>query len=100
MSEPTGFYDRNGIPIYRGDLIRTPHYVHCRRRRQMWLYFRVERIGERWVVQNWEDLNPSKWQCLLKDCGIERAEVIAESGLHTNEQGEVVTFNERKRGCK
>lgn len=97
ITEPTGFYDRHGIPIYRGDLIRVPHYVHRRNRRLMWLYFRVEKLGESWVVQNWNDLDASKWQCLLEDCGIGGAEIVAETGLHTNWRCEVVTFNERLR---
>lgn len=95
--EPTGFHDCNGIPICRGDLIRVPHYVHCRNRRQMWLYFRVAKLHDRWVVQNWNDLDASKWQCLLEHCGIGGSEVLSESGLQKNESGEVITFNERQR---
>jgi len=97
VGEPTGFHDRNGIPIYRGDMIRVPHYVHRCNRRRMWLYFRVEKLGERWVVQNWNDLDASQWQCSLEHCGISGAEVIAETGLHKNERGEITTFNERLR---
>lgn len=96
-TEPTGFNDRSGIPIYRGDLIRVKHYRHYRGRRQMWLYFRVEQIGGKWVVQNWECLNPAKWQCLLADCGVDGSEVIAESGLQKNDRGHIITFNERPR---
>lgn len=95
--EPTGFHDRHGLPIYRGDLIRVPHYIHRRCRRQMWLYFRVKRLDGSWVVQNWDNLDSDNWQCLLKDCCIEGAEVLAESGLHKNDRGEIITFNERLR---
>jgi hypothetical protein len=96
-ADPTGFNDRHGIPIYCGDLIRVPHYVHRRGKRQMWLYFRVARLHGRCVVQNWNDLDASKWQCSLDVCGVSGAEVIAESGLYMNERGELITFNERPR---
>lgn len=95
--EPTGWHDRHGIPICRGDLIRVPHYVHCRNRRQMWLYFRVAKLHDRWVVQNWNDLDASKWQCLLEHCGIGGTEVLAEAGLQKSGFGAAITFNERLR---
>jgi hypothetical protein len=88
---PTGFHDVHGIPIHVGDLIRVKHYKHYRRRRQMWLYFRVAALNGRFVVQNWNDLRASAWQCLLEHCGVESAEVLSESAPHKD------TFNERKR---
>lgn len=102
MSEPTGYYDRHGIPIHVGDLIRVEHYRHRRGRRQMWVYFRVAihpRYPDhaKYCVQNWNDLDASKWQCLLSDCGLDTAEVLAESGIERNDRGEVITFNERPR---
>lgn len=106
MTEPTGYYDSRGIPIHAGDLIRVKHYKHRSYRRQMWMYFRVSvhpLLDEntpkhvRYVVQNWGNLDASSWQCLLKDCGVDQAEVLAESGLQRNEFGEIITFNERKR---
>lgn len=63
----------------------------------MWLYFRVAKIDGCWVVQNWDNLDGNRWQCLLAHCGVEGAEVLAESGLERNERGEVMTFNERLR---
>lgn len=93
----TGFHDKHGIPIRRGDLIRVPHYVHRRNRRLMWLYFRVAQVCDRWVVQNWSDLNANAYQCLLEHCGIGGAEVVAESVTHRNSHGEIETFNERLR---
>lgn len=105
MSEPTGFHDAEGIPIHVGDLIRVKHFKHVRNRRQMWIYFRVA-IGPtstkpedygRFVVQNWSDLDSTKWQCLLRDCGVESAEVLAHEGLEYNERGHLICFNERPR---
>ncbi len=94
----TGFYDRHGIPICDGDLIRTEHYRHRRGRRLMHLYFRVGKIGDRWVVYGWN--SPDSHQCQLSDCGISTAEVLAESCLHCDERGVIMTFNERKRLAK
>lgn len=89
--DPTGFHDKHGIPIHKGDLIRVFHFAHYLRRRKMYLYFRVGINGGRWVVRSWRDLDDSKWQCLLEHCGIESAEVLA-----SNESSSVM-FNERKR---
>lgn len=91
MTEPTGHYDVNGIPIHVGDLIRVKHYRHYQRRRQMWLYFRVAKICGKFFVQNWANLNAGEWQCLLEHCGLESAEVLADSDPLA------VTFNERER---
>ena len=105
-TKPTGYYDSHGIPIHVGDLIRVKHFKHCRNRRQMWIYFRVAvhpkltddtKDYSRYVVQNWYELDASKWQCLLKDCGIDTAEVLNGFGMEYNERGYLITFNERKR---
>ena len=93
----TGYHDRNGIPIYVGDLIRVKHYKHKRNRRQMWLYLRVGHNGQRPVVFNWNESVRKNWLCYLCDCGLSSAEVVGESGLHRNEAGEIITFNERPR---
>lgn len=95
MSE-TGFHDRHGIPIYHGDLIRVEHYRHRRGRRMMWIYLRVGVRGKRFVAENWNDKSDG-YQCLLEACGLSTAEVVAESGSHHNERGELMTFNERSR---
>jgi hypothetical protein len=90
-TEQTGFYDRDGIPIHVGDLIRVEHYTHRRNRRKMYLYFRVAKKEDKFVVQNWNDLDETKHQCLLQDCGIAWSEVLAEATFCG------ITFNERKR---
>ncbi len=98
MHNFTGYYDRHGIPIHVGDLIRVEHYRHRRGRRLMWLYFRVGRNGHRPIVHNLGCLDPSRWQCNLADCGIGTAEVLASAnGLEFNADGRVITFNERPR---
>lgn len=91
----TGCYDVYGIPIHVGDLIRVKHYEHRRGGKQMWLYFRVAVLQNRFVVQNWNDLNADNHQCLLNDCGLHSAEVIADTPQVGS--GEFITFNERKR---
>lgn len=86
--------DMHGIPIRPGDLIRVKHYVHRRNRRQMWMYFRVASHpigGDRLVLQNWNDLDASKWQCCLEAISQADIEVVAETWF----DGE--TFNERPR---
>ena len=37
LKKPGEVYDRNGVPIHPGDLLRTPHF-RDRRRRQHYLY--------------------------------------------------------------
>jgi hypothetical protein len=108
MSQSTGYYDSDGIPIHVGDLIRVKHYKHRRGKRQMWIYFRVaihplsgaESDHGRYVVQNWSDLDTSKWRCLLRDCELDGSEVLDQSGCERNGHGCLVTFNERKREAK
>lgn len=96
VSHQSGFHDRHGIPIYLGDLIRVESYRHRRGRRKMWIYFRVSVRGETWVVENWHDKSDNH-QCLLADCGLPTAEVVAEAWLHHDKQGGLMTFNERPR---
>ncbi len=97
VTNETGLYDTNGIPICVGDLIRVKHFRHYKRRQQMWLYFRVAELKGRFVVYSWN--RNDTHQCLLKDCGIESAEVLAGES-HTNERGELMMWNERKRRGK
>ena len=89
--KPTGHYDVIGIPIHVGDLIRVKHFRHYQRRRQMWLYFRVAEMSGQFVVQHWNNLDAGRWQCLLEDCDIDTAEVLADD--YTNSE----MFCERKR---
>ena len=94
----TGHYDRRGIPICVGDLIRVKHYRHRLRHEQIWMYFRVAEINGRYVVQNWNDLDPTHHQTTLDGLAdSDEIEVVQESGLHYDERGEIITFNERKR---
>lgn len=90
----TGFHDVRGIPICVGDLIRVKHFRHYKRREQMWLYFRVDQKGGRFVVYNWSQFDTH--QCLLEHCGVESAEIL-DGDMWRNEFGEMMTWNERKR---
>ena len=38
MAKPGEAHDKNGIPIYPGDVLRTFHFRHYRHRRKMYLY--------------------------------------------------------------
>lgn len=96
MSKPTGFYDRRGIPIYVGDLIRVPHFRHYRRREQMWLYFRVAELSGRFVLQCWHNLDATQHQCLLGPV-VEGTEVLAHTELERDEDGAIVMWCDRKR---
>jgi hypothetical protein len=92
---PSGQYDRRGIPICDGDLIRSKHYRHYLRKEQMWLYFIVGQFDGKVVVYNWKDRERKRHQCLLSAVG--ECEVIAEDGQHRSDCGEIITFNERPR---
>lgn len=91
-------YDRRGIPIREGDLIRTPHYRHPLRKQQMWLYHVVERVEGTWLLFAWR--NPRRHTCLATPEIIDWCEIIAESGIHRREDGTVETWNERPRKKK
>ena len=90
----TGRYDVRGIPICMGDLIRTKHFRHYRRREQMWLYFRVAELDGHFVVYAW-DRNDTH-QCLLEHCGLESAEVLDGETDRTSD-GNLIMWNERNR---
>lgn len=99
MVKETGFYDRRGIPIHVGDLIRVFHFVHRLRREKMYMYFRVVTVGGgRPAIKEWCDDRAGTYQCCLEAVSGE-IDVIAESNeyLHRNERGEIITFNERRR---
>lgn len=91
----TGFHDVRGIPICVGDLIRVKHFKHYRRREQMWLYVRVERFEDHFVVWSW-DKSEKSHRCLLKHCGLETAEVLTGPD-GCMEDGSLMMWNERKR---
>jgi hypothetical protein len=99
MSQPTGFHDARGIPIHVGDLIRVKHYTHRLRHEQMWAYFRVGFVRDRFVLHVWSDLDASKYHCLLEAVGgsPDDIEVLAKIGTEYNHCGELITFNERPR---
>lgn len=91
----TGHFDMCGVPIFVGDLIRVPHYTHYKNRRKMSMYLVVCEIDGVAVVRGYDNPDQTKWRCRLD--ALSACEVVAESGLHKNERGEVMTFNERPR---
>ena len=95
----TGYYDRRGIPICVGDLVRCRHYRHRLRSQQMWLYFIVGEIAGRVVLHRWADPDRSQHQCTFEVgyTNSDEWEVMAEAVSHCDERGERITFNERKR---
>ena len=99
MAEPTGHYDRRGIPIHVGDLVRMLHYRHRRRREQMWMYFRIGTKDGVPVLINWNDLRPGGYQCVLTG-NMDEMEVLQQSGIELDDDGYVRTFNERPRKQK
>ena len=92
MITETGFCDRHGIPILVDDLIRVPHYLHRRNRRQMWLYFRVVVVEGVPCVREWH--RTEGHQCRLADTA--NCEVLAHAGTERHADGTLRTFNERK----
>jgi hypothetical protein len=95
--EATGYHDSHGIPICVGDLIRVFHFVHYRNKRTMYMYFRVAKIDGKYVAQNWNDLDATKYQCLLEHCGLCDSDVLASDGNDFDAKGNLITFNERIR---
>jgi len=93
----TGHYDVRGIPVCVGDLIRVKHFRHYRRRQQMWLYFRVSEISGRFVAQNWNDLNPKNWQCMLENCGLESIEILHGETYRPSRNADFIMWCERPR---
>ena len=91
----TGCFDMGGIPIFIGDLIRVPYYTHYLHRRKMYMYLVVGEIDGVAVVREYDEADQTKWRCRLD--ALDTCEVVAESGLHRDEWGEVMTFNERPR---
>lgn len=99
MAEP--FYDRKGVPIYPGDLLKSFHFTGARRKKY-WLYHVVvappERAGTTFPLEMvpTSHLEPTKrsggGRCPLVDWLASNAEVIAGSG-----PGEILDFEDRPK---
>ena len=55
----TMFYDRRGIPIHSGDLLRALHFIGARRKRYYLYHVAVNRDGHWWLVPTGH-LDPSR----------------------------------------
>ena len=88
--------DARGIPIYPGDLLRTPHYVGARRK-QHYLYHVIVRDGEYLYMVPTAHLEPTLvnggGKCLLK-YGMDKERTRIISGYGPNP---FLTFEDRPR---
>jgi len=96
MMDAQPIVDAKGIPIYPGDLLRTPHYVGARRK-QNYLYHVVVREGEHLYMVPTMHLEPTLiidgGKCLLKHgMDKERSQIISGYG-----PSPYITFEDRPR---
>lgn len=75
-------HDKNGIPVYAGDLIRTPHYKHHRNRRLVCLHHvAVEQDGSLFGVPARDLALPHDGgKFLLTDGNLCQSEIIQGTG--------------------
>lgn len=86
----TGFFDRKGIPIAVGDLVRVPHF-RAARNRQVWMYKRIRVVNCQVLLVDLDDTH----RCRID--AADQIEVIdGESIEHPTEQW-LVCWWERKR---
>ena len=96
------FHDIKGVPLYPGDLIKTPHFIGARRKQYYLYHVVVVRDGLLWVVPT-SQLEPTLKDrggevCLDRTGGAEwvsRSEVISGHG-----PGDIVSFEDRPRRKK
>jgi len=99
-SKETGHYDRRGLPICVGDLIRIAAFRHQLRGEQMWAYcFVCTTPGGQPALRAWY-LPDDQYHCLLSALSNETVEVLDSHRCETDEQGCLRTFNERPRRTK
>jgi hypothetical protein len=100
MSEPGEVVDRRGIPIYPGDLIRSPHFKD-RRGKQWWLYHVAVWNAAKGAMEMVpaSHLEPTKvdggGRCWLNQCHAIAVEIIDGCG-----PGDVLDFTDRERRVK
>lgn len=94
MSKPGECHDRRGVPIYPGDLIRSPHFRTKRKR--YWLYHTAVLRGDTMQMVPTSDLEPTQagqgGVCLLTQDLVADSEVISGYG-----PGACEYFDDRKR---
>lgn len=92
--KPGEAYDHKGIPIYPGDLLRTPHFQTSKRK--YYLYHTAVCIdGVMWMVPT-SHLEPtlvaSGGKCMLSDAHAAEAEIISGFG-----PDEYIDYGDRPR---
>ena len=95
MKQPGEVVDKRGVPVYPGDLIRSPHFKD-RRGRQYWLYHvAVYRDGALFLVPT-SHLEPTQVKgggsCLLSQDLLRDARVIDGHG-----PGDCLDYTDRPR---
>lgn len=83
MVQPGDLVDRRGVPIYPGDLVRSPHFVD-RRRRRYYLYHTAVCVNGYMELVPTQHLQPDRvrqgGRCMLSEDLAAQAEVIAGYG--------------------
>lgn len=104
----TGYYDKKGVPIFKGDLVKRYHFTTANRRK-VWMYKKVmglEGYPDRWCMISVEQLGVEKqlgflykdW--LLDDDYSRLWEVIEGDCYNSLYDGTHTCFWERKRDFK
>jgi hypothetical protein len=95
----TGAKDRNGVPIFVGDLVRTHHFI-ARNRKQIYMYKRVLIINDRlYLVDNHSlGIIPTAncHKCYIKDAG-DSIEVMTGPSIDHPVTGDLICWWERRR---
>ena len=101
MMNPGEVYDRKGVPIYPGDVLRTFHYKSRRYGRYLWL-FHVAVFNEKHGVM---EMHPASWldpkkkrdggSCWLTQDTAAGTEIVQGYGPGRNDD-----FTDRKKKCQ
>lgn len=91
----SSFHDSQGVPIYPGDLIRTPNFVNGRGVRYYLYHTVVSLNGRLWMIPT-SHLEPSKVKgggdCQVTQAHVGRARVISGGG-----PGDILDFDDRPK---
>lgn len=95
----TGHHDKNGIPLYVGDLIKVFHFTAAHRRRKCYMHKTIMVINDKIYAVNSMELGfkPTAecHKCHVEDCG--DFEIIDGHSINHSRDGHLVCWWERKR---